>query len=194
MCHNIFIMKKLVLLTTLLVLSGCAHQKFDKPAPQATASLTKTDKKSKELGKTRAIFHIIEPVGVELILFHVDDQREEKVLVDKTLSQIGMTPGHWQVKGFVLQGRRFEFMNDGQKFIFTLKPGKFSYVGSYLIQCPKVGPQHGKQLKKMSFFNRYPFRSNSKLCELVVGSDFENVNRVWTQLNSAKKKRLTLGF
>lgn len=187
-------MKKLALLTILLVLSGCAHQKSDKGTPPATVSSTKTEKKSKDLGKTRAIFHIIEPVGIELVLFHVDDGREEKVLVDKTLSQIGMAPGHWQVKGFVHLGRRFEFMNDGQKFVFTLKPGKFSYVGSYLVQCPKVGPKHGKQLKKMSFFNRYPFRSGSKLCELVVGSDFDNVNRVWTQLNSAKQKRLTLGF
>jgi hypothetical protein len=187
-------MKKLALLTVLLVLSGCAHRKTDKPAPQASASSTKTEKKSKDLGKTRAIFHIIEPVGIELVLFHVDEKREEQVLVDKTLSQIGMSPGHWQVKGFIHQGKRYDFMNDGQKFIFTLKRGKFSYVGSYIIQCPKVGTQHGQQLKKMSFFNRYPFRSNSKLCELVVGSDFDNVNRVWNQLNSANHQRLTLGF
>ncbi len=187
-------MKKLALLTILLVLSGCAHLKNDKPAPQVPASSTKVEKKLKELGKTRAIFHIIEPVGIELILFHVDQQREEKVLVDKTLSQIGMIPGHWQVMGFVHQGQRYDFMNEGQKFVFSLRPGKFSYVGSYIIQCPKVGTGHGKQLKKMTFFNRYPFRSNSKLCELVVGNDFSNVNRVWTQLSTTKQKRLILGF
>jgi hypothetical protein len=187
-------MKKLALLTILLILSACAYRKTDKAAPQVPAASTKIEKKSKELGKTRAIFHMIEPVGIELVLFHVDEKREEQVLVDKTLSQISMAPGHWQVKGFVHLGKRYEFMNDGQKFVFTLRNGKFIYVGSYIIQCPKVSIQHGKDLKKMSFFNRYPFRSHTNLCELVVGSDFENVNRVWKQLNTAKHQRLTLGF
>jgi hypothetical protein len=187
-------MKKLVILSLSLLLSACAALKPG-PSPVAEdAPATKTVKGSKSLGKTRAIFHVIEPVGIELIVFHVDEKREERLQMDKMLSQIGMLPGHWQVKGFILNGERFEFMNDGQQFVFTLKPGKYSYVGSYIVQCPKVGQNHQSKLKRMSFFNRYPFRSDRKLCEMVVGSDFDNVKRVWAQLNPAKQTRLSLGF
>jgi hypothetical protein len=49
-------------------------------------------------------------------------------------------------------------------------------------------------MKKMNFFNRYPFNSKKGLCEVVIGSDFSNVNRVWVELDKTKHHPLDLGF
>jgi hypothetical protein len=84
-------------------------------------------------------------------------------------------------------------MNTSKQFIFQIKKDKNTYVGSYIFQCPKVTRIHVDELKQMGFFNRYPFTSKTGLCELVVGSDFERVNRVWGQL-SQDQNSLELGF
>jgi len=187
-------MKKLAFLLLVLLPIGCAHKNPETSVATDDVLSTETQKTPRVLGKTRAIFHVIEPLGVELLVQEVGQAEVQKLLMDKTLSQIDLRPGHYQLKGFILNGKRFEIMNSSQQFIFHLKANTYSYVGSYIFQCPKVNKQHMDQLKKMNFFNRYPFKSSNKLCELVVGSDFENVNRVWLSLGSSKRKSLSLGF
>lgn len=187
-------MKKLALLLLILLPIGCAHQKTEKSPKADDVVSTESPKTPKELVKTRAIFHIIEPLGVELLVQEVGKDQVERLLMDKTLSQLRLKEGHYQVKGFVMKGKRYELLNTSQQFIFHLKANNYSYVGSYIFQCPKVNQQNMDQLKKMNFFNRYPFKSEDKLCEMVVGSDFENVNRVWLSLGTSKRKSLSLGF
>lgn len=186
---------KAILLLTFLILGSCAHKKSE-PAPQTTSQSpsVEVEKKSRELGETRAVFHVVGPLGVELVLTNLENRKEEKVVMDKTLSQLSLKPGHWQVSGFILNGKLYKIMNTSKHFIFQLKKKKITYVGSYIFQCPKVNHHHTSEMKKMSFFNRYPFSSNKSLCEMVVGSDYDNVNRVWLAIGSGKHRSLSLGF
>lgn len=187
-------MKIAVLLTlTLFILSSCAH-KGQVVAPVPTGSSAEAPKKTISKNKTRAIFHVIEPMGVKLVLLDVKKQTEEIVTMDMTLSQLELEAGFWQVSGFILDGVRFNLMNTTKQFIFELKKNKYTYVGSYIIQCPKVNNTHLDEMKKMHFFNRYPFSSDSRLCELVVGSDFDKVKLVWRNLDKTKLRPLSLGF
>lgn len=178
----------------LFILVSCAHKKTDTTAPTESTPPTEAEIKLKIMGKTRAVFHVIEPLGVQVVLLNVEKQIEETVLMDKTLSQLELVPGFWQVSGFILGGKRYKIMNSGKQFIFHLKKDQIAYVGSYIFQCPKVNRTHLNEMKKMSFFNRYPFSSKQGLCELVVGSDFDNVNRVWMDIDKDKHKPLVLGF
>lgn len=187
-------MKNAVLLTSILfILISCAHKK-SASTPTHTVSSPEIQSKPKEIGKTRAIFHVIGPLGIELILLNIKSQTEEIVLMDKTLSQLELEPGHWQVAGFILDGIRFNIMNTSKHFIFKLKKDQSTYVGSYIFQCPKVNETHLADMKKMNFFNRYPFSSDKRLCELVVGSDFDKVKKVWKNIDKSKLRPLSLGF
>ncbi|MBA2405383.1 MAG: hypothetical protein H0V66_11475 [Bdellovibrionales bacterium] len=182
------------LASILFILVSCAQIKTDSKAPVESAPAVEAENKAKSLGKTRAIFHVIEPLGIQLVLLNSEKQLEETVLMDKTLSQLRLVPGFWQVTGFILNGKRYQMMNSNKLFIFHIKKDQIAYVGSYIFQCPKVNKTYLKQMKKMSFFNRYPFSSDKRLCEMVVGSDFENVNRVWVDLDKEKHRPLSLGF
>ena len=187
-------MKNTVFFTLVLsIFVSCAH-KNTVSAPSQPVLSVETQKKHTEMSKTRAIFHVIEPLGIELILLNVKNQKEETVLMDKTLSQLELAPGHWQVTGFILGGKQYSIMNASKQFVFQLKKDKITYVGSYIFQCPKVNQTHLKEMKMMNFFNRYPFKSKNHLCELVVGSDFDKVNQVWMSMDKSKHRALGLGF
>jgi hypothetical protein len=173
-----------------LMLAGCSQLKN----ASSTSSVVEVANETKPSSKTTAIFHILHPLGIQLILTNVDEHLEKKVLMEKTLSQLDLAPGFWQVSGFIMGGQRYKITNTSMQFIFHLKKGKSTYAGSYIFQCPKVGQAHLKEMKKMIFFNRYPFNSKKGLCEVVIGSDFRNVKRVWMELDKTKHHPLDLGF
>lgn len=175
---------------TLLILAGCALQKADRKAlPETT-----TKKEVKVEDKTLALFHVIAPLGVQIVLLKVDTKTPQVVLMDKTLSTLSLKPGFWKVTGFIVKGKRYKIMNTSKQFVFNIEKDKTTYVGSYIFQCPKVTETHVEAMKKMNFFNRYPFSSSQRLCEMVVGSDFDNVNRVWMELEKSQHLPLSLGF
>ena len=189
-------MKNTVLFAlTLLILTSCAQFK---QAPQTNTSNKNTrqsdEKKALAVGKTRAVFHIVEPLGIQLVLVNVEEHTEEIVLMDKNLSQLYLKPGFWQITGFVLNGKKYKTMNTSKQFIFHLKKDKVTYAGTYIFQCPKVNQTHLNEMKKMNFFNRYPFANKAGLCELVVGSDFKNVKRIWTKVDKVEQRLIELGF
>ncbi len=188
-------MKNTVLITLAsLILVSCAHRKGELPAVAPVVQDQKPVVEPKVEIKSQALFHIVEPLGVKLVLLNLDKNIERTVLIEKTLSSVALTPGFWQVSGFVLQGQRFRSKTTTKQFIFHAKKNESTYAGSYIIQCPKVDQTHLLEMKKMSFFNRFPFSSERGACELVVGSDFENVNRVWAELEKSQQVPLTLGF
>ena len=131
---------------------------------------------------------------MQLVLRNVESGVEQIVLMDKNLSQLYLSPGFWLFAGFILNGKRYTTMNTSKQFIFALKKDKVTYVGTYIFQCPKVNGAYLKQMKKMNFFNRYPFSDQTGLCEVVVGSDFKNVKRVWKEVDAQNKRPLELGF
>jgi hypothetical protein len=184
-------MKNTVLFAvTLLILASCASLK---PEPEKSPNQSESTKALEE-GKTRAIFHIVDPLGVKLVLVNVESRLEQIVLMDKNLSQLHLRPGSWKVAGFILNGKRYKTMNTSKQFVFDLQKDKVTYVGTYIFQCPKVNGNYLKQMKKMNFFNRYPFSHETGLCEVVVGSDFKNVKRVWKEVDAQNKRPLELGF
>lgn len=179
---------------TLLILASCASRKVDSPAPAPVVPEKKLTLEPKGESKSQAIFHVVAPLGVQLVLLNLDKNTERTILIEKTLSASKLSPGFWQVSGFVLKGRRYKTLNTTKQFIFHIKKNESAYAGSYIFQCPRVNQAHLPAMKKMSFFNRYPFGSEQKLCELVVGSDFENVRRVWSEVEKSQQVPLTLGF
>lgn len=136
---------------------------------------------------------MIHPVGVELLLINLESKKSLKLTLHDSLSQIEIPPGHWQVNGLIQSGQRFELMNTSKKFVFLSKKKKTTYAGSYIFECPKVSGQYLREMKKMIFFNRYPFRSKTRLCELVVGSAYDIVNKVWLEADK-EHRALNLGF
>lgn len=189
-------MKNTVLFAfTLLILASCASFKPEAKKSPVDKPTTQTEStKPVDEGKTRAIFHIVDPLGVKLVLVNIESKLEQIVLMDKSLSQLYLKPGFWQVAGFILNGKHYKTMNTSKQFIFDLQKDKVTYVGTYIFQCPKVNGNYLKQMKKMNFFNRYPFSHETGLCEVVVGSDFKNVKRVWKEVDAQNKRPLELGF
>ena len=182
---------KAVLTFLIFALVGCALKKSE-TQPLVIKS-DKTEEKEKEAGKNSAIFHIIGELGIELELQNLEDKKSENILFDKTISRLQMKPGHWQVNSFKFNGITYRLMNTSKKFIFRVKKPGNTYVGTYIFQCPKVDRSHLNEMKKLNFFNRYPFSSTKGLCEMVVGSDHSRVNKVWLRL-SKDHRPLGLGF
>lgn len=185
-------MKKIVLLTLVFLIStACSHRKVEEATP-TSAEMPKILRPS-EKPKTSGVFHIIHPEGVEIEFWHLDKKKSFKYHFNGTLVQIALNPGHWQVKAFKMNGQRYEVMNTSKKFVFKIATNKSTYSGSYIFQCPKVSGDYLREMKKMTFFNRYPFSSKSGLCELVVGSAYDIVNKVWVE-SDKEHRALTLGF
>lgn len=188
-------MKNKVLLTLiLLILGACTHRKTES-SHSTTPSSTEKPKifRPQKAPLTSGVFHIIHPERVELVLQNLGTKKVKKLIFNDSLSQIELAPGHWQVNGFSINGQDFEQMNTSKKFIFQIKTKKTTYAGSYIFQCPKVTGEYLREMKKMTFFNRYPFRSKTGLCELVVGSAYDIVNKVWVE-SDKEHRALNLGF
>jgi hypothetical protein len=189
-------------LILLLFLNGCAHFQRPKPAPRTTSPVVKKPTqrkvvpfKAKPAGekKTLAVFHLVSPQTVELSLESVEGDRSEKILVDKTLSQVEIEPGEWRVMAITSGDKTYQTLNPVQAFTFRIQAHDANYVGSYILQCPRVGSEHLGQMKQMSFFNRYVYGQEAGLCEMVVGNDFQKVQRAWLKINK-KNHSLKLGF
>lgn len=181
---------KVILSLFILFLGGCSHQKTE-----STPISTETPKifRPARAPLTSGVFHIIHPVDVEISFQNVETKKIKKLIFKDALSQVEMPAGHWQVNGFSIGGQSFELMNTSKKFIFLIKTKKTTYAGSYIFQCPKVSGEYLREMKKMTFFNRYPFRSKTGLCELVVGSAYDIVNKVWVE-SDKEHRALNLGF
>lgn len=185
--------KNMPLIAILLLFGSCSFLRSHLGSNSSAKDFNQSNESVRPNLKNRAIIHMVSPLGLEIELVNLEDKKRETFLVDKTLSQIEMRPGHWKVVGIIHKGIHHKLMNTSKQFIFQIKKDKNTYVGSYIFQCPKVTRIHVDELKQMGFFNRYPFTSKTGLCELVVGSDFERVNRVWGQL-SQDQNSLELGF
>lgn len=193
--------KKVFSLLILLILASCATR--NPPVEPKNGNSTKTESsESKTLPpkidkvlKTPVVWHLIDPVGIELKLLNIDDQKEEIIKIETSLSQVELPIGHWQIVGFkILGGEPYNVLNTSERFIFKVKNNKRTYGGSLLVQCPKIGTQFHSELKEMSFFNRYYFSSSQNLCEMIVGNKFKSVKRALEALDKKSKLPLIQGF
>jgi hypothetical protein len=191
-----------ILLTVALVVSCTTPRKSSNQSKAKTPVLrkiktpvrtTKTQKPKKGNTKGNAVWHLIYPDAVELYLQHANGTTE-LIKIETKLSDINLTPGTWQVIGIVWAGQEYEALDEGAKFEFTLKPKSSNYVGSYVIQCPKVENQNMGQIRKMEFFNRFQFTSEQGTCEMLVGNGLSKVRKAWSHLQKTKPKNLRLAF
>lgn len=136
---------------------------------------------------------MVHPESAELYLQH-ESGSTELIRVETKLSDINLTPGSWQIIGLVWQGQEYDSLEEGAKFEFTILEKAPSYVGSFVVQCPKVEPENLSEIRKMEFFNRFQFTSPQGTCEMLVGNDIVKVRRAWSKLEKVPPKRLQLAF
>jgi hypothetical protein len=192
-----------IILTTLTLLSSCSVLK-----PKSATPPSKNEPKTrygtpavspemapKKVRLSKAIWHLIEPLGLDIQVTSLDKKIIETISIDKTISQVEMDPGEWQITGFTLEGKKFEILEHSKNFGFKLKKNSPAYAGSIIVQCPTVGKKYVSELKKMGFFNRLSFKNGNNLCEMVIGDQYKSVKKVWEKLSPDKKKaKITMGF
>lgn len=144
--------------------------------------------------ETQALWQLIFPEELELVLVNLESKKKEVVQLESGLVRVGIGKGFWQVVGLRLNGQAFETMKTTDRFVIGVKKKATIYAGSVIVQCPTVGSEHFSELKKMKYFNRYHFRSQVGLCEMIVGNDFAGVKEVWKSHDESKNIPLVLGF
>ncbi len=185
--------KRLIYSILLFILMSCTHQK-----PISTDTTNGTGPTLEKVGQkphqnAEVLFHLISPEALEIVLIRSEDSQEFNIVVDKILSQIVLNPGHWKMSGVISNGVHYKVKNGSKFFQFHAQKKQSSYAGSYIFQCPSVGPGGIKEMRKMIYFDRYHLSSHDKSCELIIGNDFKRVKKVWRHLKGANIP-LSLGF
>lgn len=144
--------------------------------------------------ESQAVWHLIQPMEVEFVLRHRESNKIENIRAETTLSEIDLPIGNYNIEALMVGAERYDALEGEELFQFEIKKKSPTYVGSYVVECPKVGSLHMVELRKMKFFNRLNFTGNSGTCELIVGNDLENVRRAWSKLENKPGSKLQLGF
>lgn len=187
------------LILSLGLLACASHHS---PKPQVAVSPKKAEKRvwrpqkksqTRKVSQGNAVWHLVSPEIIELFLIHEKGQ-SELIRIDTPLSDLTLAPGNWQVQGVVVDGVEFEALEQGAKFTFNVDRKRPSYVGSFVVECPRVSSSKIRPVKKMEFFNRFSFTSLQGTCEMLVGNDLKRVSRAWARLEKLPPSRLRLGF
>lgn len=193
-----------LLIVFILIIGACASgcsSKRSRPV-QVPVSAKKTEQKvrrpvkksqTKRPSKGNAVWHLVYPQSVELLLVH-ESGDSELIRIDTRLSDLNLSPGNWHIQGVVSEGLEYEALEQESKFDFKIHPKGPSYVGSFFIECPGVKKKNLSEVRKMEFFHRYKFTSLHGTCEMVVGNDLKRVRRAWSRLEKVPASRLRLAF
>lgn len=200
-------MRTAIVLGLITLLTSCASfrkpEVVQKPAParvvqvkRVTNPVKKPEKKikDKKAAQSQAVWHLIYPADVEFVLRHHETDKNEYIRVETTLSDIELPTGHYTVEAVIVGAEKFEALEGQELFQFEIKKKSPTYIGSYVVECPKVGTLHFAELRRMSFFNRLNFTGASGVCEMIVGNDIVNVRRAWSRLEKRPGSKLLLGF
>lgn len=162
---------------------------------RVTNPVKKKEKKSKEVkALSRAVWHLIYPADVEFVLRHDETNKNEYVKVETTLSDLELPVGHYTIEAVMVGEEKFEALEGQEMFSFEIKKKAPTYIGSYVVECPKVGTLHFAELRKMAFFNRLNFTGPTGACEMIVGNDLANVRRAWSRIERRPGSKLQIGF
>ncbi len=199
-------MRTTIVLGLVTLLGSCAS--FRQPAPvkvtpqqtekrvrRVTKPVKKPVKPVKPVAKqSQAVWHLIQPTEVEFVLRHRETNKLEYIRVETTLSDIDLPTGHYNIESVIVGTERYDALEGQELFQFEIKKKSPTYIGSFVVECPKVGTLHMGELRKMNFFNRLNFTGNNGTCEMIVGNDLENVRRAWSKLEKKPGSKLQLGF
>ncbi len=164
----------------------------DKKVKRVTTPVKKAHKKTLKI--SQAVWHLIYPAEMEFSLIHQETGKKDIIQVETTLSHIDLPAGFYNIEALEVGTEKFEALEGQELFQFEIKKNSPTYIGSFVVECPKVGTLHFSELRKMKFFNRLNFTGDSGACELIVGNDIENVRRAWAKLEKKPASRLQLGF
>lgn len=190
-------MKSFFILVFFSLLNGCAsyHEKMSIPpveTPKKGIGPLTNSKKYKTL-QTGAVWELLNREKVTLYFTNVDNGSHLNVILQPGLNSKEAPKGHWELTGYAFRGQSFTSMNTSKKFVFR-KSTENVYAGSVIVSCPKVSGTSLGLLKSMRFFNRYSFRSDRNLCELVVGNDLAGVRSKLRKARKNNNLNLSSGF
>ena len=180
--------KSFVFTLILLILVACATEKPKRNNSRAATPII--------LKKTQEIHGVLWDLlnieaKVKVTVLNLDNQKEMQLDLQYGVMTYELPPGTWQMMGFTLNGKKYETLLSSQNFVFKAIKDKTVYAGSLVFQCPRVGPKYNILLKNHKFFNRYPFKNQKGLCELIVGNDFATIQKIFPK---AQKSSLILGL
>lgn len=184
--------KSFVFTLILLILAACAtpKQKGNIPRPGTSISKKSTDNSSPI--RSGVLWDLMNAEArVRIVLLNLDNQKETQIDLQYGITTYDLPEGTWQMMGFTLNGKKYETLLSSQNFVFKAIKDKTVYAGSLVFQCPRVGSKYNILLKNHKFFNRYPFKNQKGLCELIVGNDFATIQKI---LPKAPKSSLILGL
>lgn len=141
-----------------------------------------------------AVWYLFSHDRVTLYLKNLDNNSALSMIIEKGVTRLPISPGHWELTGFEEGDHSYTSMNTSKKFVFRARSKAATYAGSIVIGCPKVGSEDFVYLKPMKFFNRYPFSSEVGLCEMIVGNDFATVRSELKKTPETKRLNLVIGF
>lgn len=198
-------MRTTIVLALIGLLGGCAS--FRQPEPpkkvappvqvrekRVTTPVKRPVAKRPSQVQSRAVWHLISPQIMELVLRHQESGKNEFIRVETTLSDLELPPGLYRIESVIVGGEKYDALEGQELFQFEVSKKAPTYIGSYVIECPKVGPVHLDELRKMKFFNRLNFTGQPGACEMIVGNDLPNVRRAWSRLERVPGTKLQLGF
>lgn len=199
--------KAIVPYLILIFVAGCASRN---PAPVSQVP----EERSKEItqvkrplklppakraalaGKRNQVFWRL--IGMDQVTLQVQSLGSKPQTLSVPLNQEifyhSLPSGDWQIQGFKVQDKNYTALSTAQKPQFKVFRNSYSYAGSLVIHCPKVGQEYFDELKLMKFFNRYTFSTGNQLCEMVVGNDYDHVKDAWKGPKHAKGVKLLLGL
>jgi hypothetical protein len=172
-----------------------ATPQVEKRVKRVTKPVKKAEKRPKKsTRKSQAVWHLIYPLDIEFALTHRETGKKEYIRVETTLSDIELPAGHYNIESVAVGSEKYDALEGQELFQFEIKKKSPTYIGSFVVECPKVGTLHFSELRKMKFFNRLNFTGNNGACEMIVGNDIDNVRRAWSRLEKKPGSRLLLGF
>jgi hypothetical protein len=187
---------KFLLITAILVhfLIGCASFDFNSSLHKSGNVSAKKDPKLSGPSAKGAVWELLSGNQLSLHLKSVDGQAQSSLILRERISTHPISYGHWELSGFELDGKSYFSMNTSKKFILRVRPGPLTYAGSIVIGCPRISQAENKHLKKMKFFNRYPFSSKDGLCEVVVGNNQKEVISLLRKTHKNDNLKIKIGF
>ncbi len=191
----------MIVLALVIFLSSCASFRKTEPVKPGPVHADKVKrvtnpvkKAEKSIRKSRAVWHLIYPADIEFALYHRESGKKEYIRVETTLSDIELPAGHYNIESVAVGAEKYDALEGQELFQFEIKKKSPTYIGSFVVECPKVGTLHFTELKKMKFFNRLNFTGNNGACEMIVGNDLDNVRGAWSKIEKKPGSKLLLGF
>ncbi len=189
-----------IILSLTFFIAGCARAPLSIPepvaeqtAPRATKSRASTPR-PREGGDRRAVWELLSARSLTLFFHNIESKKSVNVTLQRGLNVYPLPVGDWELTGLSDGTSTFMALPGLRRFVFNMASVPFVYAGSIVVGCPKVDGEDLRLLKVMSFFNRYPFAGDARLCEVVVGNDLKGAQERLRLRLKNKKLSLRMGL